>query len=98
MNEPTVTQADIDAAAAYWGNDNPPLELRAAFARHRTASAPAGAAHPPAPADLVERIAQLDLLQETNLPDGEWDMETFRATLALCKRHLSAALAKHGGA
>lgn len=53
--------------------------------------------HPAPPADLVERIEQLDLLQETNLPNGEWDMETFRATLALCKRHLSA-LAKHGGA
>lgn len=46
MTEPTVTQADIDAAAAYWGNDNPPLELRAAFARHRTASAPAGEVEP----------------------------------------------------
>lgn len=46
MTEPTVTQADIDAAAAYWGNDNPPLELRAAFARHRTASAPAGEVDP----------------------------------------------------
>jgi hypothetical protein len=46
MTEPTVTQADIDAAAAYWGNDNPPLELRDAFARHRITSAPAGEVEP----------------------------------------------------
>ena len=28
---------DAEAAIAYWGNDNPPLELTAAFTRHRVA-------------------------------------------------------------
>ena len=30
-----ITQADRDAAARYWGNDNPPQELQREFARHR---------------------------------------------------------------
>lgn len=33
-----VTQADREAAARYWGNDNPPLELQREFARHRIAA------------------------------------------------------------
>lgn len=32
-----VTQADKAEAIRYWGNDNPPIELQAAFARHRIA-------------------------------------------------------------
>jgi hypothetical protein len=31
------TQRDRDAAAAYWGNNNPPLELVAMTARHAAA-------------------------------------------------------------
>jgi len=33
-----VTQDDREAAARYWGNDNPPLELQREFARHRIAA------------------------------------------------------------
>ncbi len=33
-----VTQEDREAAARYWGNDNPPLELQREFARHRIAA------------------------------------------------------------
>jgi hypothetical protein len=32
-----VTQADRAEAIRYWGNDNPPVELQAAFTRHRIA-------------------------------------------------------------
>lgn len=49
MTDLKVTQADIDSAAAYWGNDNPPVELRQAFARHRADSQ----------AELVREIAAL---------------------------------------
>lgn len=38
MTEVKVTQADLNAAQGYWGNDNPPLELQRAFAAHRIAS------------------------------------------------------------
>lgn len=38
MTELKITQADRDSAASYWGNDNPPVELRQAFARHRIAA------------------------------------------------------------
>ena len=38
MTELKITQADVDSASAYWGNDNPPIELRQAFARHRIAA------------------------------------------------------------
>lgn len=30
-----ILPADLAAAASYWGNDNPPLELQREFARHR---------------------------------------------------------------
>ena len=33
-----VRQEDREAAARYWGNDNPPLELQREFARHRIAA------------------------------------------------------------
>ena len=33
-----VTQEDREAAARYWGNDSPPLELQREFARHRIAA------------------------------------------------------------
>lgn len=33
-----VRQEDREAAARYWGNDSPPLELQREFARHRIAA------------------------------------------------------------
>lgn len=33
-----IIPADKAIAATYWGNDNPPLELQAAFASHRRAT------------------------------------------------------------
>lgn len=30
-----ITQADREAAASYWGNDNPPQELQMQFAKYR---------------------------------------------------------------
>lgn len=50
MTKLNATQADITAAQGYWGNDNPPLELRQAFAAHRIASQ----------AELVEALELAD--------------------------------------
>ena len=41
-----VRQADREAAARYWGNDNPPLELQREFARHRIAALDAARGDP----------------------------------------------------
>lgn len=52
-----VTQEDREAAARYWGNDNPPLELQREFAIHRIAAE--NASHQEITA-LRARIAELE--------------------------------------
>ena len=51
-----VRQEDREAAARYWGNDSPPLELQREFARHRLAGVKAGM---DAAARALEADAQL---------------------------------------
>ena len=74
MTELKITQADRDSAASYWGNDNPPVELRQAFARHRIAAEEGKA-------ELVEalgRIATLTTGRDTDTMDDQV-MRVFRA-------------------
>lgn len=56
-----VTQEDREAAARYWGNDNPPLELQREFARHRIAARNAAIEEAAATiTDLRARVAELE--------------------------------------
>lgn len=53
-----VTQADKAEAIRYWGNDNPPVELQAAFARHRIAALEEAARHFEEDAGLCDCFAR----------------------------------------
>ena len=66
--------------------------LAQAFARHRTASAPAGDTHPPAPADLVELVTILHQYRSDMLRPPASDSRERRVAM------IDAVLAKHGGA
>jgi len=57
-----VRQEDREAAARYWGNDNPPLELQREFARHRIAALDAARGDP---------VARLIAHMKTIEPDEE---------------------------
>ena len=88
-----VKQVDRDAAIAYWGNDNPPLELQRTMAAHRIA---AEAAKDAEIAALQARVAELEgaainIIDHTERYEGQdrftiakWQMDALEG--AVCER------------